>query len=178
MTSNWYIFLIKGIILIILSVFVFVYPEDTLKTGVVMLGIILFINGIILFIRGNNMKKGDNNWNLQMAEGLAYLISGFLLSVAPMLMATMVPYMIGILAVVYGILIIIGAFREQLNSTLRLVSGIIILLLANVLIFKPVLLGLTVVIWLGIMLLGAGIFNIYLAIKMRENNKSHSALLK
>jgi len=177
-TGNWYIFLIKGIILIILSIFVFVYPEDTLRTGVVILGVFLFINGMFLFIRGINMKKGDHNWNLLMAEGLAYLISGFLMSIAPMLMAAIVPYMIGILAAVYGILIIAAAFRESLNRSIRLLAGIIILLLACVLIFKPVLLGLTVVIWLGIILLGAGIFNIYLSIKLRENIKSHSDLVK
>jgi len=172
-TGNWYIFLIKGIILIILSIFVFVYPEDTLRTGVVILGVFLFINGMFLFIRGINMKKGDHNWNLLMAEGLAYLISGFLMSIAPMLMAAIVPYMIGILAA-----IIAAAFRESLNRSIRLLAGIIILLLACVLIFKPVLLGLTVVIWLGIILLGAGIFNIYLSIKLRENIKSHSDLVK
>ena len=178
MTSNWYIFLLKGIILVILSIFVFVYPEDTLRTGVVMLGVILFINGMILFIRGINIKKTDGNWNLLMAEGFAYLIAGFLMSVAPMLMAAIVPYLIGILAAVYGILIIAAGFREPLNRTLRLVSGVVIVLLANVLLFKPLLLGLTVVIWLGIILLGAGVFNIYLSIKLREINKSHSDLAK
>jgi len=95
-SGNWYIFLLKGIILVILSIFVFVYPEDTLRTGVVMLGILLFIYGIVIFIRGINLKKVDHNWNPLMAEGLAYLISGFLMSVAPMLMSAVVPYIIGI----------------------------------------------------------------------------------
>jgi uncharacterized membrane protein HdeD (DUF308 family) len=178
LSSNWYIFLLKGIVLVILSIFVFVYPEDTLRTGVVLLGVFLFINGMFLFIRGINMKKGDHNWNLLMAEGLAYLISGFLMSVAPMLMAAIVPYLIGILAAIYGILIIAAGFRESLNRSIRLSAGIIILLLSCVLIFKPLLLGLTVVIWLGIILLGAGIFNIYLAIKLRENYITHSDLIK
>lgn len=172
MSSNWYIFLIKGIVLVILAIFVFVYPEDTLKTGAVLLGVFLFINGMILFIRGINMKKGDHNWNLLMAEGLAYLIAGFLMSVAPMLMSAVVPYIIGILAAIYGILIITASLKESLNRTLRLIAGIIIVLLACVLIFNPLLLGLTVVIWLGIILLGAGIFNIYLSIKLRENYKT------
>jgi len=142
------------------------------------LGILLFIYGIVIFIRGINLKKVDHNWNPLMAEGLAYLISGFLMSVAPMLMASVVPYLIGILAAVYGILIIAAAFRESLNRSIRLIAGIIILLLACVLIFKPLLLGLTVVVWLGIILLGAGIFNIYLSIKLRENYNSHSDLVK
>jgi uncharacterized membrane protein HdeD (DUF308 family) len=171
-TGSWYIFLMKGIILVILSIFVFVYPENTLRIGVVLLGTLLFINGIVLFIRGINMKKVDHNWNLLMAEGLVYLISGFLMSVAPMIMSAIVPFLVGILAAVYGILIILAAFRETLNRTLRLVAGIFIIILAIVLLFKPLLFGLTVVIWLGIILLGAGIFNIYLSIKLREDYKT------
>jgi uncharacterized membrane protein HdeD (DUF308 family) len=58
------------------------------------------------------------------------------------------------------------------NGALKLVAGALIFILANILIFKSELLGLTFVVWFGILLLMAGIFNIYLAIKMKQSVKS------
>jgi uncharacterized membrane protein HdeD (DUF308 family) len=43
-----------------------------------------------------------------------------------------------------------------------------------VLIFKPLLLGFTIVIWLGILLLMAGSFNILMAVKLKQSIKKDS----
>jgi len=161
-------FLIKGIIMVLLSLFVLINPEDTLKTVAFYLGIGFFITGIILIIRGISLKKAEESWNWNIIEGIADLILGFLLIVAPVAMAALIPIMIGIWAVFYSILIIIDSFKGAGNGPLKLASGIIIFLLAYLLIFNPLLFGLTIVIWLGILLLVAGIFNIILAIKLKQ----------
>ncbi len=171
-TNKWYMFLIKGIIMVVLSIFVFFNPEGTLKTVAFYLGIGFFIAGIALVISGITERKGDKIWSYNLIEGIAILVLGFLLVVAPLAIAAIIPFLIGIWAAFYSFLIIIDAIKGTGNVAIKLISGIIILLLAYVLIFKPLFLGLTIVIWLGILLLMAGSFNILMAVKLKQlNNK-------
>jgi uncharacterized membrane protein HdeD (DUF308 family) len=170
-TKNWYMFLIKGIIMLVLSLFVLINPEGTLKTVAFYIGIGFLISGIILVIRNIPGKNAENflNWNL--TEGIADLILGILLIIAPLAMAALIPIIIGIWAAIYSIIMIIDSVKGTGNSVMKLITGITILLLSNVLIFKPLLLGLTIVIWLGILLLVAGAFNIILSVKMKQTIK-------
>jgi uncharacterized membrane protein HdeD (DUF308 family) len=78
-TKNWYMFLIKGIIMVLLSLFVLINPKDSLKTIAFYLGIGFFITGIILVIRSISLKKAEENWNWNVIEGIGDLILGFLL---------------------------------------------------------------------------------------------------
>lgn len=163
--------LIKGIIMVVLAIFVFVNPEGTLKAVAFYLGIGFLISGILLFIRHVPGKSEGAGWSRNKAEGVADLIIGLLLIVAPMVMVAIIPFLIGIWAAYYSILIIIDSFKGPSDGALKLVSGVIILLLAYVLMFKPLLLGLTIVIWLGILLLVYGIFNIYISIRLNKLRK-------
>jgi len=166
-TKNWYMLLIKGIIMVVLSMFIFFNPEGTLKAIAFYLGIAFLISGILMFIR-HVPGKNEASWNRHKAEGVADLVIGLLLIVAPMVMAAIIPFIIGIWAAYYSVLIIIDSFRGPADGALKLISGVIILLLAFVLMFKPLLLGLTIVIWLGILLLVYGVFNIYMSIRLNQ----------
>jgi uncharacterized membrane protein HdeD (DUF308 family) len=170
-SNSWYVFLIKGIILFILSLFVLFNPEGTLKTIAFWLGIGFFITGIVLVIRGIPSEKSESKLNWNVLEGAIDLIVGFLLIVAPLTMASVIPFMIGLWAGFYSISIIVDAFREKNVRMVKIVSGLIIFLLACILIFKPLLFGLTIIIWLGILLLVSGILNIFLSIKLKEAGK-------
>jgi uncharacterized membrane protein HdeD (DUF308 family) len=170
-SKTWYMFLIKGLILTVLSVFILFNPEGTLKAVAFYLGLGFIVLGIILAIRNFPAKKEEDTWNLKLIEGIAYLILGLLLIIAPLAMVNIVSILIGIFAAVYGILIIIDSFKTPVNGPLKLVSGVLIFALANILIFKSDLLGLTFVVWFGILLLVAGIYNIYLAVKVKQAGK-------
>jgi uncharacterized membrane protein HdeD (DUF308 family) len=171
-SKNWYMFLLKGIILVILSLFVLINPEGTLKAIAFYLGIGFFISGIILVIRGIPALRSQNKLNWNVLEGAVDLILAFLLIVFPLSMASLIPFLTGLWAALYSIFILIDAFNTAVNRGWKLVTGIIILLLALVLIFKPLLLGLTIVIWLGILLLVSGVLNILLSLKMKESLKN------
>ena len=170
-TSSWYMILIKGIILTALSFFVLFNPKDTFKVAAFYLGVGFFIMGIILVIKGLPKRKEGETWNWEILEGIGDLILGFLLVVAPMALAAIIPILMGIWAGFYGVIQIIDSFKTPDNRLLRLLIGIIIILLAGVLIFNPLLLGLTIAIWLGVLLLVAGVYNIYLAIKIKQGKK-------
>jgi|WetSurSiteA1Bulk_404760.scaffolds.fasta_scaffold45640_2 uncharacterized membrane protein HdeD (DUF308 family) len=168
--KSWYLLLIKGIILVVLALFVIINPEGTLKTIALYLGIGFIIPGIILFIRGYQVKKAANSLNRDLIEGITDLLIGLILILAPLFVASVVPVIIGIWAVFYGIFTIIDSLKKTGDNVLKFLTGITVLLLANVLIFKPLLLGLTIVIWLGLLLLVAGAFNIMLAVNLKKSS--------
>jgi uncharacterized membrane protein HdeD (DUF308 family) len=167
-SKKWYIFLIKGIILIVLSFLVLVNPEGTLKAIALYIGVGFFISGIVLAIRGIPAMKSDEKINWNLIEGVIDLIFGFLFFLAPLVMVNIIPVLLGLWAVVYGILVLIDAFNNAINRSLKFITGTVILLLAFILLFKPLLFSLTVTIWLGILLLIAGVLNVTLAIKLKE----------
>jgi uncharacterized membrane protein HdeD (DUF308 family) len=174
-TNSWYMILIKGIILTALSFFVLFNPKDTFKTAAFYLGIGFFLMGIILVIKGLPKRKEGETWNWEILEGIGDLILGFLLVVAPMALAAIIPILMGIWAGFYGIIQIIDSFKAKDNRMLMILVGVVIILLAGVLIFNPLLLGLTIAIWLGVLLLVAGVYNIYLAIKVKQGKKEQAA---
>jgi len=167
--------LIKGIILTALSFFVLFNPKDTFKIAAFYLGIGFFIMGIILVIKGLPKRKEGETWNWEILEGIGDLILGFLLIAFPMALAAIIPILMGIWAGFYGVIQIIDSFKTVDNRLLRLLVGILIIMLAGVLILNPLLLGLTIAIWLGILLLIAGIYNIYLAIKIKQGIKEQAS---
>ncbi len=167
-TKNWYMILIKGIILTALSFFVLFNPKDTFKIAAFYLGVGFFIMGIILVIKGLPKRKEGETWNWEILEGIGDLILGFLLVVAPMALAAIIPILMGIWAGFYGVIQIIDSFKTTDNRLLRLLVGILIIL-------NPLLLGLTIAIWLGVLLLVAGVYNIYLAIKIKQGTKEIAA---
>ncbi|MCU0407781.1 MAG: DUF308 domain-containing protein [Bacteroidales bacterium] len=170
--SKWYLILLRGIILTALSFFVLFNPEDTLKTVAFYLGIGFFIMGILLVIRGIPKRKEEGDWNWDILEGIGDLILGFLLIVVPMLLVAIIPILIGIWAGLYGFKQVADAVRAKKNILLQLLTGILIIILSLILIFKPLLLGLTVAIWLGVLLLVAGIYNIYYSIRLRQDQSN------
>ena len=123
LAKNWYMLLIKGIIMVILAIFVLVNPEGTLKAVAFYLGIGFLISGILLFIRHVPGKSEGAGWNRNRAEGVADLVIGLLLVAAPMLMVAIIPFLIGIWAAYYGVLIIIDSFKGQADGALKLISG-------------------------------------------------------
>jgi uncharacterized membrane protein HdeD (DUF308 family) len=174
-TKSWYMILIKGIILTALAFFVLFNPKDTFKVAAFYLGVGFFIMGIILVIKGLPKRKEGETWNWDILEGIGDLILGFLLIVAPMALAAIIPILMGIWAGFYGVIQIIDAFKTKDNRLLMIFIGVVIILLAGVLIFNPLLLGLTIAIWLGVLLLVAGVYNIYLAIKIKQGKKEQAA---
>ncbi len=159
-SKNWYMVLIKGIIMVLLAVLMFMSPEGTLLAYVLYLGIGFIISGIVFIVKGISAKGVLDNWGWVVFEGVMDIFLGFILMAHPGLTLTVLPIMIGFWGAFYGIFLIIDAFSGTGSAVLKIVSGILILILANTIIFNPVSFGLTLAIWLGFILLFAGIYNI------------------
>ena len=75
----WWVVLIKGIILVLLSFFVFKHPVEALVGLALYLGIALLITGIGLIITSIANSKSDENWGWQLTEGIVDVLFALVL---------------------------------------------------------------------------------------------------
>jgi uncharacterized membrane protein HdeD (DUF308 family) len=146
--------------MVLLSVLLFTSPADTLLAYVLWIGIGFIISGIAIIVQGISAKGVLDNWGWIVFGGVMDLFLGYILMAHPSLTVSIIPIMIGFWAAFYGIFLIIDSFSGTGGGFLKIIFGILILILANTIIFNPVAFGMTLIIWLGIILLIAGIFNI------------------
>ena len=172
--QKWGLVLLKGIILIVLALIIFNNPADTLLSIALFIGLGFIITGIVIIVVALATKKENENFGWKLAEGLLDILFGFVLAVNPEITAAIIPFMIGFWAMFYGILLTVSAFNSvKFNATI-LISGILIIILGYVIMFNPLIFGLTISIWIGITLLFSGIANIIFSFQIKSLNKELS----
>ena len=113
-------------------------------------------------------RKLNPDWRWRTFEGVIDLILGFIVINNPVLTVSIIPFLIGFWAGIYGIFLFIDAFSSKESRGLKMISGILIFLLAWVLMFNPLFMGLTMVIWFGVILLINGIANVIISFGLRK----------
>jgi uncharacterized membrane protein HdeD (DUF308 family) len=86
----------------------------------------------------------------------------------PALTASILPFIIGFWAAIYGIFLIVDAFSSTGSMGTKLISGILILILGTTIIFNPIAAGMTVAVWIGVILLLVGIFNVIISFSLKK----------
>jgi len=160
MTTNWYLQLIKGIVMILLAILVFMSPAGALLAWAVYIGIGMILSGILNIILGFSARGILENWGWRVFEGLMDIFIGFILMANPALTAAILPFVIGFWGSFYGIMLFVDAFASKGNTGIKMISGILIFLLSTTIMFNPLFVGLTFAIWFAIILFIAGIYNV------------------
>ncbi len=160
--------MLKGIVLIVLAFIVFNNPGATLLGIALFIGIGLLLTGVAIIIIALAGKKEMDNWGWKLAEGMLDALFGFILIANPEITAVVLPFMIGFWAVFYGILLTVGAFSSVKISLALLIAGILTIILGYIIMFNPIVLGLTISIWIGITLLVVGIANVAFAFDIKK----------
>lgn len=159
-STNWYMVLIKGLIMILLSVLIFMSPGGALLTYAIYIGIGFIVAGVALVIRGFSAKGVLSNWGWILLEGVLDIILGFILLAHPDLTAAILPFVFGFYATFYGFFLIIDGFSGTGGGGMKVIGGILVLMLGLNIMFHPVMMGLSITIWIAIMLMVAGIYNV------------------
>lgn len=149
--------------MILLAILIFMSPADALLTYVLYIGIGFSITGVVRIIQGFQAKGETEAWGRIVLEGVIDLLLGFILMAHPGVTAAILPFLIGFWAGIYGFFLIIDAFSGKGSTGQKLIGGILTVIFAYVIMFHPLLMGMTIFIWIGIMLMVAGIFNVIAA---------------
>ena len=174
--SKWWILLVEGILAIILGILLLTNPIKTAGALVLALGIYWIIIGILDLV---SLFRDRTAWGWKLFVGIIALLAGGVIvtgflggsaDLATMLGTTAAvgvafAWVIGFMAVIYGIVALIAAFRGGgWGAAIMGVLGILfgLLILGNTLIAAA-----SLPIALGILFIFGGIFMLVVAFRMR-----------
>jgi len=173
-TQYWWLMLLKGIVLIILSFFVFRHPIASLLGLVVFIGFSLLFTGILLIVASIMGRDADDNWGWRLAEGIIDLIFGGMLLSNPGITAAVFPFIVGFWMIVYGVMTFSGSFKAKKegdsNWWLSLLGGILTILFGWFVMTDLFTGAIVITIWIGLGLLIIGIVNIALSLRLKKLN--------
>lgn len=165
--KDWYWILIKGIIMIALALLVFTAPGGTLIGIALYIGIGFILSGVVMIGKGITERKVLPSWGWTVFGGFLDLFLGYIFLTHPAVSVSVIPFMVGFWAAFYGFYLVIDGFSGTGSAAIKVISGILIIILANVIMFNPILAGMTLVIWFGILLMIGGIYNVIISFSVK-----------
>ncbi len=168
----WWLVLIKGIILVALSFFIFRHPVSALVGLAVYIGISLMVTGILLVITALSNQKSDDQWGWKLAEGILDVVFAFILLSNPAITATVFPFVVGFWMIFYGIMMFVGSFSNKKdgdkNWWMNLLGGILNVFVGYIIMNNLIAGAFAITFWIGSGVLIFGIVNISAVIRMKS----------
>lgn len=177
----WWAVLLRGVFAIVFGIVALVWPSVTVWALVVVFGAYAIVDGISAIIRSVQARKVESGWVWWLLGGVVSLIAGIVAFVWPGITALAAVFVIGIWAIMGGILEIAGSVRlRKLDGAahwgLLLFAGILELLFGIVLVFFPVS-GILSIVWLvGVFALLFGVLFVVSAFRVRSAAKKAGVL--
>jgi uncharacterized membrane protein HdeD (DUF308 family) len=174
LVKNWWIILLKGVLLILFGILAFSNPGVTISVLVTWFSFFLIADGVISVVGVlMNWKTEEDKW-LLLAEGLISIFLGFLVVRSPDSFATFVGFLIAFWAVFIGVARIAMAIqlRKEMKGEGWLILSGVLAILFGFLVFAQPGIGLTTVLWMiAIFSLLIGGLLVFLSLKLRKTGK-------
>ncbi len=173
----WWLFVLCGLLCVAAGIVVFCNPVESYLTLSILFGVVMLASGIVELVvafssRNYFMMRGYN-----IVGGILDVIVGIMLCSMPSVTAVLLPIFLGIWVMYHSFMIIgfagdLSAFNVR-GSGWGIASGIVLLLLSILIIFKPFSVGTAaVVILTGIALIVLGAIMIGGGIRLQKLHKS------
>ena len=171
--KNWYILLIVGLIFLGAGIYCFVSPAESYLALALLFGWSFLISGAIEIVFSISNRDELENWGWTLIFGILTFLVGILLLARPGITMITLAFSLGLLVMFRSIGAISFAldlrnYAENSGWGTLLFFGILGVIFSFLLLWNPAFAGLTIVIWTGLALVTAGIFSIYLSLKLRK----------
>lgn len=172
---HWYIPLIIGLLFVAVGIGVFFTPLASYLALAIVFGLAFLMAGVMEISYAVSNRRSLQNWGWTLAGGILDLVIGLLLLAHPGITMIILPFFVG-----FGILfrsIMAIAWSVDLKKAdisgwgSAMALGILGVIFAIIVLFNPVLGGLTIVVYTGLAFLSIGVFQIFLAFRLRKQKK-------
>ncbi len=169
--KNWWVLLLKGILLVIFGILSFMNPGITLATLVLWFAIFMMIDGVFsIFAVVSNWKTEEDKW-LLLAEGSLGLILGFLVYRSPGTFLSFIAFVISFWAIFSGISRIAMAIqlRKEIEGEGWLILSGVLSVIFGIVVFAQPGIGITTLMWImATFAILVGVLLIVLSLKLRK----------
>lgn len=174
LTKNWWMVVLRGILLILFAILLFANPGLTAVTLAVWFAALLAVDGLItLFGTLRSWKETEDRW-LLLADGALSLLLGILLFQAPGVTLLFISLTFAFWFIVSGVARIATgvALRKELKGEGWMILGGALSVVFGLILFAQPDLSLgTLMSLAGIFALIAGIFLLFVGFKLRKGDK-------
>lgn len=156
---HWWALLIRGIIAILFGIAAWIWPGITVIVLVSLFGAFALVDGIFSVIAAIG-ERGHGNWGWLLIGGLIGIIIGIITFFWPGITALILLDLIAIWAILMGIFYFVVAFAYHQpagREILLIIAGVLSLLFAAILLFRPVAAALGLVWVIGLYAIVIGI---------------------
>jgi len=169
---NWWLPLIFGVLLVLMSIWIFSNPVESFKGLNFLFSIgILFSAAITIGFALSN-KNTYYGWGWLLTGGILEALFGLILMLQPHVTMSILAIIIGIWLIVKGISQLSWAIELRRYGYERwfwtLTGGILIVLASFFIIIHPAIIGLTIAFWIGFAFMVAGIIYIFHALRLKR----------
>ena len=161
-------FLLRGLLFILLGVYMFSAPFRSYVALSLLFGIIVLIAGVVELIHAFS-NRHTRSWWWHLLVGIIDLVLGIVLVSNITVSMTVLPFVLGVWFLFRGVslLTLSSAVRQ---SFWVIAGGILTILFALLLMFNPAFGAITIVSWTAVAFIIAGIFNGLLAFRLKAAN--------
>lgn len=167
--------LITAIISIVFGVLLLVFADTAIRVIVTVFGVVLLITGVVAAISFIVSRDKGFSSGMALVGGAFLIIIGILILTHPDQIAELFPIMIGIVLAVNGIADIVEGFRMMGKHYVlwytSVITGVIMLLLSALLIFKPFGIVEFIVQVVGVVMILNGISDLYVLYNIHGTEK-------
>ncbi|NJN83304.1 MAG: hypothetical protein HC802_14150 [Caldilineaceae bacterium] len=117
MKNAWWLMVLRGVMVLILGLMVLVQPEASIFILAQLIAAYLFVDGLFVAFGAIRHRASDPRWWLVMVRGLIGVAAGLFIVFNPVTTASTAIYLVGLLALVAGLLEIVVAIRIRKEVT-------------------------------------------------------------
>lgn len=168
----WWLALLRGIILIVLSIYIFQNPVSALLGVALYISISLLFTGFMQIFISLSARGEVENWGWGLAGGIVDLFFAFVLLSNPEMSAASLPFAIGFWLIFSGVMTFVNSFRIKKEGSsswwMETISGILSVIVGYMISSNLFVGTFAVTAWLGFGFLLAGIASITLAFEIKK----------
>jgi len=140
LSRKWWALVLRGSLAILLGVLAFVWPDHTVRALFILIGLFLVLDGIISTVSSLSHRSRVGAWWIFFVEGVIGLLVGLFALIRPETAAMVLVFIIGLWALVTGILEIIAGLRLSATAAgewLLTAGGVLSVIFGLILIIFP-----------------------------------------
>ncbi len=165
--SNWWVSILKGVVLIIFGVWLFDSPNGNLIKLSFAFGVLILIGGLLEVSLAFKSRNTHENWNRGLTSGILDILLGSFLMANPSSILFLITLIISIWLLFRGILSIRYALLLKKAQNKKwfwgLIFGILLILFGGIFVWHPGFIGFTLGVWAALAFISLGVLRIVFA---------------